>query len=101
MFNLVLLTPDDLPEGVARQPSSLEELHATFTNWDPVLNRFLAQVKTVDKWKLLHRPELDSWVNDKSNFVFVGDACHAMLPYLAQVRMQTQLNWSRDGVDRQ
>lgn len=28
--------------------------------------------------------ELDSWVNDKSNFVFVGDSCHPMLPYLAQ-----------------
>lgn len=23
-------------------------------------------------------------MNDKSNFVFVGDACHPMLPYLAQ-----------------
>lgn len=28
--------------------------------------------------------ELPSWINDKSNFVFVGDACHPMLPYLAQ-----------------
>ncbi|QIX00075.1 hypothetical protein AMS68_005592 [Peltaster fructicola] len=30
MFNLVLLVPDDLPPGVARQPSSLDELRATF-----------------------------------------------------------------------
>ncbi|EMC91133.1 hypothetical protein BAUCODRAFT_39274 [Baudoinia panamericana UAMH 10762] len=84
MFNVVLLVPDDLPANVARQPGSLDEMRALFKDWDPVLNRFLDQVKSVDKWKLMHRPELDSWVSDQSTFVFVGDACHPMLPYLAQ-----------------
>lgn len=85
MFNIVLLVPDNLPANVARQPGSLDEMRQLFSSWDPVLNRFLDQVKTaVDKWKLMHRPELDSWVSEKSNFVFVGDACHPMLPYLAQ-----------------
>ena len=84
MFNIVLLVPDNLPEGVARQPGSLEEMRAIFTDWDPVLNRFLDHVKEIDKWKLMHRPELDSWVSEKSNFVFLGDSCHPMLPYLAQ-----------------
>lgn len=82
--NMVLLVPDNLPADVARQSGSLDEMRAIFTNWDPTLNRFLDYVKTVDKWKLMHRPELDSWVSDKSNFVFVGDSCHPMLPYLAQ-----------------
>ncbi|CAK3842277.1 FAD NAD(P)-binding domain-containing [Lecanosticta acicola] len=82
--NMVLLVPDNLPADVARQSGSLEEMRAIFTNWDPTLNRFLDHVKTVDKWKLMHRPELDSWISDKSNFVFVGDSCHPMLPYLAQ-----------------
>ncbi|GLA24421.1 hypothetical protein AnigIFM63326_000468 [Aspergillus niger] len=27
---------------------------------------------------------MESWINDKSNLVFIGDACHPMLPYLAQ-----------------
>lgn len=27
---------------------------------------------------------MPSWVNPESNLVFVGDACHPMLPYLAQ-----------------
>lgn len=55
-----------------------------FADWDPALNRFLDEVKSVDKWKLLHRSEMDNWVNDKSTFVFTGDSCHPMLPYLAQ-----------------
>lgn len=84
MFNIVLLVPDNLPADVARQTGSLDEMRQLFTSWDPVLNRFLDQVKSVDKWKLMHRPDLDSWVSDKSNFVFIGDSCHPMLPYLAQ-----------------
>lgn len=84
MFNIVLLVPDTLPAGVARQPGSLDEMRAIFTDWDPVLNRFLDHVKTVDKWKLMHRSELDSWTSEKGNFVFLGDSAHSMLPYLAQ-----------------
>lgn len=32
----------------------------------------------------MHRAEMDSWVNPQNNLVLVGDACHPMLPYLAQ-----------------
>ncbi|GAW19461.1 hypothetical protein ANO14919_089480 [Xylariales sp. No.14919] len=84
MYNIVLLVPDDLPEGARRQPGSVEEMRALFDGWDPILNRFLKLVKSVHKWKLMHRRELPSWVNDESNCVFVGDSCHPMLPYLAQ-----------------
>lgn len=83
-FNIVLLVPDNLPAHVARQRGSIAEMRELFANWDPVLNRFLDQVKSVDKWKLLHRPQLESWTNENANFVFVGDSCHPMLPYLAQ-----------------
>lgn len=32
----------------------------------------------------MHRKEMANWVNETSNLVFMGDACHPMLPYLAQ-----------------
>jgi salicylate hydroxylase len=83
-FNLVLLCPDDLPKGTARQAGSLDEMRKLFVGWDPVLTRFLACVKSVDKWKLMHRAEMKSWVSDGNNLIFMGDACHPMLPYLAQ-----------------
>lgn len=61
-------------------------------------------VTKVDKWKLMHRKhpeikpgaagsrfltsvlvdELESWYNDEATVVFLGDACHPMLPYMAQ-----------------
>ncbi|GKT41565.1 FAD-dependent monooxygenase OpS4 [Colletotrichum spaethianum] len=84
MYNLVLLAPDDLPNGVSRQAGTVEDLKARFKEWDPILRKLIDAVDTVEKWKLMHREEMSSWVNEKSNFVFVGDACHPMLPYLAQ-----------------
>ncbi|KAB8075972.1 hypothetical protein BDV29DRAFT_200550 [Aspergillus leporis] len=84
MFNIVLLVPDNLPAGVSRQEGSVKEMRALFEGWDPVLNQFLSYVDTVDKWKLMHHGEMESWINDESNLVFIGDSCHPMLPYLAQ-----------------
>ena len=51
----MLLVPDDLPEGVSRQPGSIQEMKALFKDWDPILSRFLDLVDSVDKWKLMHR----------------------------------------------
>ncbi|KAJ5792672.1 uncharacterized protein N7503_008650 [Penicillium pulvis] len=85
MYNVVLLVPDNLPPGVSRQAGSVEEMRELFVGWDPILNKFLQYVDTtIDKWKLMHHGEMENWVNDKSNLVFIGDSCHPMLPYLAQ-----------------
>ncbi|KAJ4509658.1 hypothetical protein HRR83_007027 [Exophiala dermatitidis] len=84
MYNIVLLCPDDLPENLARTKGSVSEMQALFAGWDPILTRFLKQVDSVDKWKLMHREELPSWTNPERDFVLIGDSCHPMLPYLAQ-----------------
>jgi len=84
MYNIVLLCPDDLPTDLARSAGSVEEMKKHFTGWDPVLTRFLDQVDSVDKWKLMHREEVDSWTNEQKDFILIGDSCHPMLPYLAQ-----------------
>lgn len=54
-YNIVLLVPDDLPEGVSRQPGSITEMKALFKDWDPTLSLFLDLVDGVEKWKLMHR----------------------------------------------
>ena len=48
------------------------------------LTQLLECVDRVDKWKLMHREEMESWINPQSNLVLIGDSCHPMLPYLAQ-----------------
>ncbi|KAL4806195.1 hypothetical protein BDV18DRAFT_124100 [Aspergillus unguis] len=84
MINIVLLVPDNLPPGVSREKGSVEEMRGLFKGWDPVLTQFLSYVDKVDKWKLMHHAEMPTWINSSSTLVFVGDACHPMLPYLAQ-----------------
>ncbi|KAH7381525.1 FAD binding domain-containing protein [Pyrenochaeta sp. MPI-SDFR-AT-0127] len=84
MYNVVLLVPDDLEEGVARTAGDLDEMRKLFDGWDPVLTQLLECVDRVDKWKLMHREEMESWINPQNNLVLIGDSCHPMLPYLAQ-----------------
>lgn len=57
LYNVVLLVPDDLPEGVSRQPGSVAEMKALFTEWDPILRQLLDKVDSVEKWKLMHRKQ--------------------------------------------
>ncbi|MCJ1370037.1 hypothetical protein MMC20_001249, partial [Loxospora ochrophaea] len=84
LYNLVFTYPDDLPPGVAKMEGDLEEMRALFRGWDPILRRFLQHVKKVEKWKLMWLEELPEWKNAQGTFVMAGDACHPMLPYLAQ-----------------
>jgi salicylate hydroxylase len=63
MYNIVLLAPDDLPEGARRQAGSVEEMRERFKSWDPVLTRFLMKVKEVEKWRLMHSKLAQAWAH--------------------------------------
>jgi salicylate hydroxylase len=84
VYNIVLLCPDNLPESVTKSEGDIEEMKALFQGWDPVLCKFLNQVKGVAKWKLMWLDTLPEWANKEGTFLMAGDCCHPMLPYLAQ-----------------
>ncbi|KAL2196364.1 hypothetical protein P885DRAFT_69429 [Corynascus similis CBS 632.67] len=85
VYNLVLLCPDDLPQGVVKREGDKDEMRARFSGWDPLLGKFLKQVKGgVHKWRLMWLDALPEWANEKGTFFMAGDCCHPMLPYLAQ-----------------
>ncbi|RDW88554.1 hypothetical protein BP6252_00586 [Coleophoma cylindrospora] len=84
VYNIVLLCPDNLPPDVSKTEGDLEEMRALFDGWDPVLRKFLNQVKSVAKWKLMWVDTLPEWANKEGTFLMAGDCCHPMLPYLAQ-----------------
>ncbi|KAI0904445.1 FAD binding domain protein [Ustulina deusta] len=83
-YNLVLLRPDDLPVDISRAAADVEEMRKLFQHWDPTLTKLLDCVNKVDKWRLMHLSPLTNWSHAEGKFVMVGDACHPMLPYLAQ-----------------
>lgn len=84
VYNIVLLCPDNLPAAVSKAEGDVEEMRRLFVGWDPILRKFLDQVKGVAKWKLMWLDTLPEWANKEGTFMMLGDSCHPMLPYLAQ-----------------
>lgn len=84
VYNIVLLCPDNLPLEVSKADGDLDEMKSLFEGWDPILLKFLNQVKNITKWKLMWLDPLPQWANEKGTFLMAGDCCHPMLPYLAQ-----------------
>ncbi|KAJ5708394.1 salicylate hydroxylase [Penicillium malachiteum] len=82
--NIVLIIPDDLPPGVNVESASVEEMRAKFDSWDPQLVELLRCVGSTTKWRLQDSVKMERWVHEKNQFVLLGDAFHATLPYLAQ-----------------
>lgn len=61
---------------------SQSELARDFSDWHPDIQRFIAQIESPNKWALMVRPPLERW--SVGRVTLLGDACHSMLPFLAQ-----------------
>lgn len=83
-YNLVLICPDTLPEDLHILEADPEEMRLLFKDWDPRLRAMLDLVVETKKWRLRDSREMPTWTHPSGNFVLIGDACHATLPYLAQ-----------------
>ena len=75
-----------MPSGTNAVKGDVEEMRATFANWDPKLRKLLSLVDSCKKWKLQDSDPsaLPTWVHPYGTFCLLGDAAHATLPYLAQ-----------------
>lgn len=83
-LGLGILRPDDLPVDTVKTTAPHVEVADLLSDWDPLLRKILEGAGTVLKWKLLYVEALPEWGSPSSTFFMVGDACHPMLPYLAQ-----------------
>lgn len=53
--------------------------------WDPKLQTLLELVDQTQKWRLLTSSEMEDWGHQAGKFTLLGDACHAMPPYLCVI----------------
>lgn len=64
------------------QPGDPDELRAAFAGWHPRVAGLLAAVRSCFLWALYDRDPLPRWTEGR--VALLGDACHPMLPFLAQ-----------------
>ncbi|KAK4688408.1 hypothetical protein P7C73_g1701, partial [Tremellales sp. Uapishka_1] len=86
-FNMVLSHPDTTPAGkewTADPAETLEEMRQNYKGWDPRLTKIISLIETTNKWKLMTYEKVSNWRHESGKFVLMGDACHAMLPYMSQ-----------------
>lgn len=81
-YNIVLVSPDILPDAVDVSKATPEEMRELLKGWDPRLQTLLDLVEQTQKWRMLTSEEMQHWGHEGGKFVLLGDACHASLPYL-------------------
>lgn len=59
-----------------------DECAADFEGWHEVVHTLIRNIETPYRWALMSRAPLSRWV--KGRMALLGDACHPMLPLLAQ-----------------
>lgn len=53
-----------------------------FAGWHRIIVKMIESSETLNRWSLFDRPPLSRWYSTRA--VLLGDACHPMLPFLAQ-----------------
>ncbi|KAF7716618.1 Salicylate 1-monooxygenase [Penicillium ucsense] len=87
LYNMVLLHPKPpgrSDEETWTQQGSKKEMQEFYQEWSPLVRNLLSYVPEgeVKEWTLNSHAALPSWVENRT--VLMGDACHPMLPYVAQ-----------------
>jgi salicylate hydroxylase len=83
MYNMVLSHPGGVAAaGKWNEPGNLQEMQEHYKDFDPIIRRVVSKVTSCLNWKIADLPELPTWTNGK--VVLLGDAAHAMVPFLAQ-----------------
>lgn len=72
-------------DGWDRQ-SDPSELKARYKGWDERLLDIIDHAHDISKWKVAEISELPTWRSANGAVCLMGDTCHAMTPFAAQVR---------------
>ena len=83
-FNMVLSHVDTTDPATWKQQNALSEMQREFLGWDPRLVKIINMIDKTLKWPLLSGSTLGTWIAPSKKVLIVGDAAHAMVPYMSQ-----------------
>ncbi|KAM0208733.1 hypothetical protein ACHAQD_011484 [Fusarium lateritium] len=64
--------------------SSIRNMRESFQDWDPKLFNVIKMIKSTVKWPLMSGSRLLTWISRSQKLLILGDAAHAMVPYMSQ-----------------
>lgn len=83
LANLVAVVESrDPPSESWTATGNREDALRDFKRWTPVVRTILEKATSLNRWALYDRAPLEKWSDGR--VVLLGDACHPMLPFLAQ-----------------
>lgn len=83
-FNMVLSHVDHSDPSTWKQESAVPDMRDYFKDWDPKLNKVINMITDTIKWPLVSGKPLPTWTSKSKKLVILGDAAHAMVPYMSQ-----------------
>ncbi|OOQ86279.1 salicylate hydroxylase [Penicillium brasilianum] len=89
-FNMVLSHPDNTDPSTWDQTTALSDMKREFQGWDSRLLKIISMIESTIKWPLVSGTPLSRWTTGR--LVILGDAAHAMLPYMSQGKPPPSLN---------
>ena len=88
LLNVVLICPAGSDEKdhevmLGPQTAEIEEVRKAYSGWDPMLRALLdIPGSEFTKWSLLKTDDVAEWSHQDAKIILIGDAAHAMPPYL-------------------
>ena len=85
-LNIVITLSTDHVQPVTGQsgPAAdhLGRLRRYFESWDTRIAQLLQQARAASRWELRFCDDRQDWIHADGKVGLIGDACHAMLPYV-------------------
>jgi len=83
-FNMVLSHVDSTDPSTWKPENATRDMRQYFSGWDPCLTKIINMIDNTLKWPLLSGKPLTTWLAPSNKVLIIGDAAHAMVPYMSQ-----------------
>ncbi|KKY15207.1 putative salicylate hydroxylase [Diplodia seriata] len=82
--NVVLIHPEPSDPSTWKQETALDDMKKQFVGWDRSVTKLISLIDKTLKWPMMAGQSLERWVSESNKVVIIGDAAHAMLPFMGQ-----------------